>query len=131
MRNHWPGWEIKRVLTGMRVLVVDDEAIIVMLIKTFLKNGGCEVVGTATCLQDALEKARSLPIDVALLDINLAGKMSYPVAEVLQSRNLPFAFVTGYSTAKLPSGLRTTPMLTKPFQQDQLFKILHDATGSR
>jgi CheY-like chemotaxis protein len=119
------------MLTGKRVLVVDDEAMIVMLMEAFLEDLECKVVGTASSLRDALEKARSLAMDVALLDINLAGEMSYPVAEVLQSRNIPFAFATGYGTVGLPSGLRAAPVLTKPFRRDQLCDILRDATGSR
>jgi CheY-like chemotaxis protein len=119
------------MLTGTRVLVVDDEAIIVMLIEAILEGLECKVVGTATFFQDALEKARSLPIDVALLDVNLAGEMSYPVAEVLQSRNIPFAFVTGYGAVTFPSGLRVAPVLAKPFKPDQLVKILRDTiTGA-
>jgi CheY-like chemotaxis protein len=119
------------MLTGMRVLVVEDEAMIVMLIEAFLEDLECKVVGTASSLKAALEKARSLVMDVALLDINLAGEMSYPVAEVLQSRNIPFSFSTGYGTDDLPSGLRAAPVLHKPFRRDQLVKILRDVTGSR
>ena len=118
------------ILTGTRVLVVDDEAMIVMLVEAFLADLDCEVAGTALFLRDAVEKARSFPIDVAILDINLAGELSYPAAEVLQARGIPFVFATGYSVADVPIGLRAAQMLAKPFQRDELATALRNAMDS-
>lgn len=108
------------VLTGLRVLVVEDEAMLSILLEDFLSDLGCEVVATASHLEDAVEKARNLAIDVAVLDINLGGQLSYPVAEALRSRAIPFLFATGYGTLGLPEELLGTLVLSKPFNQRQL-----------
>ena len=117
------------MLKGLRVLVVEDEALISMLLEDFLADMGCEVVATAARLDDAMAKARTLALDAALLDVNLAGQVSYPVAGVLQSRGIPFAFSTGYGTAGLPDGLEGAPVLAKPFQQEQLAEVLRRMRG--
>ena len=111
-------------LTGLRVLVVEDEAVIAMLVEDSLVELGCEVVGSASRLGDALAKAQALEVDVALLDVNLAGRLSYPVAEMLQSRNVPFVFTTGYGQAALPAALQAAPVLSKPFTRKQLAEAL-------
>ncbi len=115
------------MLTGMRVLVVEDEAIIAMLVEAYLEGLGCEVVGTATRLEEAIEKAQALAVDIAVLDVNLAGRVSYPVAQILQGRKIPFVFATGYGVAALPEDLRGAPVLAKPFRQDELARALRHA----
>lgn len=117
------------MLPGTRVFVVEDEALILLMLEDYLLEIGCEVAGTAARLEDALEMARSISMDVAVLDVNLAGKVSYPVAEILLKRNIPFLFATGYGTAGLPAELRGFPVLSKPFLLDQLAKALSVATG--
>lgn len=89
------------MLVGTRVLVVEDESLLSMLIEMHLDDLGCTVAGSASCLQEALEKARILDVDIGLLDVNLAGEMSYPVASVLRARNVPVVFATGYGLAGL------------------------------
>lgn len=115
------------MLTGTRVLVVEDEAFVALLVEEYLAELGCTVVGTASRLEEALKMARTLLLDVAVLDVNLAGKLSYPVAEVLRARNIPFVFATGYGTVGLPDGLRHAPVLAKPFRQEQLGEVLRVA----
>ncbi len=112
------------MLQGTRVLVVEDEALISMMLEDFLAEIGCEVVATAARLEEAIERARTVTIDVAVLDINLAGKVSYPVAEILLQRSIPFLFATGYGTAGLPETLRNAQVLSKPFMLDQLSRAL-------
>lgn len=114
-------------LAGLRVLVVEDEAMVSMLVEEFLDELGCEVAGVASRLDDALEKARTLALDAAVLDVNLAGQMSYPVAEVLRARDVAFVFATGYGLAGLPAGLRGAPVLAKPFHCEQLAGALDAA----
>ena len=111
-------------LAGTRVLVVEDEALVSMLVEEYLDELGCEVVGVASRLEDALEKARALALDAAVLDVNLAGRLSYPVAELLRARGVPFVFATGYGLSGLPDELRGAPVLAKPFRQDQLAAAL-------
>ena len=117
------------MLVGMRVLVVEDEALISMMLEDFLTEIGCEVVATAARLPDAVEKAQTVSMDVAVLDVNLAGQVSYPVAEILRQRAIPFLFATGYGTASLPENLRGTQVLSKPFMLEQLSRALDVAVS--
>ncbi len=114
-------------LHGKRVLVVEDEALVSLLIEDFLQDMGCEVVGTAPTLEDALAKSSDLDMDAAILDINLRGQLSYPVAKILTSRHIPFLFATGYGVAGLPVDLKEVPVLSKPFGIEQLAAILQRA----
>jgi CheY-like chemotaxis protein len=119
------------MLKGLRVLVVEDEAAIAMLLEDYLECLGCQVVAVASRLDDAIEKARTLTLDIATLDINLAGKLSYPVAEILRARDIPFVFATGYGAAGLSDALQDTPVLSKPFKQAQLAAVLNEASRAR
>ncbi len=116
---------------GTRVLIVEDEALIAMLIEDYLDDLGCEIVGTASRLEDGLRKATDLQIDVAVLDINLAGTLSYPIAEVLSARNIPFIFASGYGLTALPQGLTGTPVLPKPYEQKTLVDALIGVLGAQ
>jgi len=116
-------------LTGKRVLVVEDEALVTMLLEEGLIDMGCEIADTASRLDDALEKANSLLFDVAILDVNLHGQKTFPIAEVLSSRGIPFVFSTGYEASSLPLSLQQAPVLQKPFQQQDLEQALGTALG--
>jgi CheY-like chemotaxis protein len=80
-----------------RILVVDDEPLVSMLVEDWLVELGCEVVGPARSVQEGLDMAGSADLDGAILDINLGGNNSYAVAETLERRGVPFAFATGDS----------------------------------
>lgn len=114
-------------LTGRRVLVVEDEALIAMLIEETLADIGCETVGTASDLVDALDKVRALAFDVAILDINLNGQRSFPVAEALAARGIPFVISSGYGSERLPPALQGRPTLQKPFQLSDIEQALRAA----
>lgn len=105
-------------------MVVEDEAIVAMMMEEYLSMLGCEIVAVAARLEPAKEKARTVMIDVAMLDINLAGQNSYPVADILRSRGIPFIFATGYGSANLPQELKNSIVLAKPFSMDQLADAL-------
>lgn len=111
-------------LAGTRVLVVEDEAMVAMLIEDFLVELGCKVAASAARLDAALEQARMQGIDVAVLDVNLAGQLSYPVASVLRTRGIPFVFATGYPPSNLPPEMQSAPVLSKPFTLQQLADAL-------
>ncbi len=113
-----------------RVLLVEDEAFIAMVVECYLEELGCEIVATASRLEDGLQKATDLQIDVALLDVNLAGKLSYPIADVLNLRKIPFIFSTGYGCSALPDTFSGTPVLPKPYEQLTLAQALTGVLGT-
>jgi CheY-like chemotaxis protein len=112
-----------------RVLVVDDEVLIAMLLGDMLEDLGCEVVGPALHLDMAIAMARDETFDWAILDISLEGTPSFPVAEVLRARNAPFVFASGYGAASVGSGFEDVPVIQKPFTIAQLSEAL-DALGT-
>jgi CheY-like chemotaxis protein len=116
-----------RGLDGRRVLVIEDEYMVAMLIEDMLRDLGCEVAGAASRFDDALDKARSLPLDVAVLDINLAGRPTFEIAQALRKRGVPFVFASGYGSAGVPEPLRDAPFLQKPFRRGDVNRALHAA----
>ncbi len=114
-------------LRGRRVLVVEDEMMIAMLVEDMLADLGCVVVGPAHRLEDALEMVCVEPFDVALLDVNLAGQPVYPVADALRAKGVPAIFATGYADAELREIDRGSPVLQKPFRASELAIALNEA----
>lgn len=104
----------------LRVLIVEDEAVVAMLLEDMLGDLGHEVVATAGRLDKALELAREAPIDIAVLDVNLNKQFTWPVAQILAERGVPFAFATGYGAAGLAEEWRGHTVLQKPFHQREL-----------
>jgi CheY-like chemotaxis protein len=107
-----------------RVLVIEDEVIVAMMVEDMLGELGCEVAAIATHFSQALELARGLDIDFAVLDVNLNGKLSLPVADALTARGIPFAFATGYGGKALSGIYAAAPRLQKPFQIEDLSAVL-------
>ncbi len=105
---------------GLRVLVVEDEAAISMLLEEMLFDFGCEVAGLAVRVSEAMKAIKSDKPDMAILDVNLAGEAVYPVADALRKRGVPFVFSTGYGRGGLPESYREFPVLQKPFMQNDL-----------
>jgi CheY-like chemotaxis protein len=118
-------------VAGLRVLIVEDEALVSMLLEDMLADHGCEVAGVASRLSQALEMARdpALAFDAAILDVNLSGEPIFPVAEALAARGKPFVFATGYGAGGLPEGWRNRPTLQKPFNHADVGKALAEAVG--
>ncbi len=113
-------------LKGLRVLVVEDEMMVSMLIEDMLADMGCEVVGPASRLEEAAELVKAAQIDCAVLDVNLGGQPIFPVADLLRERGAPFAFATGYGDAGLRDVDRGTPVLQKPFREGDLARVLSE-----
>ncbi|WP_431481153.1 response regulator [Pseudomonas thivervalensis] len=107
-------------LAGARVLVVEDEGAIALLIEEMLEEFGCEVVASVARLATACEVAGSVQVDLAILDVNLAGERVFPVADILRGRQIPFLFSTGYGASGLPAEYAGCPVLHKPFSQSEL-----------
>lgn len=111
----------------MRALVIEDEATILMLVVDYLVEAGIEVIDTASRIDEAMEKASRLEFDLAILNVNLMGQRSYPVAALLRTRNIPFVFATGYGRVGLPPGLEDLALLSKPFTQEQFNAAIQHA----
>ncbi|HEY8380601.1 MAG TPA: response regulator [Microvirga sp.] len=107
-------------LQGLRVLVVEDEAAISLLLEDMLLDFGCEVIGPAARLSAALDAVNRETIDLAILDVNVAGEPIYPVADALVERGIAFVFSTGYGSAGIKDAYRDRPVLQKPFAQHDL-----------
>jgi len=106
-------------LEGLRVLVVEDEPVVAMYLEDLLEALGCETIGPASRLADGLVLAGGNGFDVAILDINLGGERSTPIAEALRARGLPFAFASGYGAP--PEGFGDeVPMIEKPYREAQV-----------
>jgi CheY-like chemotaxis protein len=111
-------------LAGLRVLVVEDEMMVSMLIEDMLADMGCVVVGPASRLDEAIELMKASELDCAVLDVNLGGQPIFPLADLLRERGCPFAFATGYGDAGLRDVDRGSPVLQKPFREGDLARVL-------
>jgi CheY-like chemotaxis protein len=111
----------------LRVLVVEDELLIRMLIEDMLQELGHVMAAEAARFEEAMQAAATAEFDLAILDGNLEGNPTGPVADVLARRGTPFVFVTGYDPQGLPAAHRHRPVLKKPFQREGLDRILRAA----
>ena len=103
-----------------RVLVVEDEYLIRMLMEDMLAELGYDLAAAVGTIAEASEQAGTNDFDLAVLDVNLDGTEIFPVADILAKRGVPFVFVTGYGEGSLPEKYRGRPALQKPFQSEQL-----------
>ena len=118
-------------LVGRRILVVEDEMMIAMLVEDMLSELGCSVVGPAHALDTALNLAQNEEgLDAALLDVNLGGQPVFAVADALREKGVPAIFSTGYGDAGLRDIDRGSPVLQKPFRAGDLARALTVALGT-
>lgn len=110
-----------------RILIVEDEALVAMLIEDIVLDLGHDIAGVAGRLDDGLAKAQAFDISCAVLDLNLNGERTYPIADVLRRRGVPFLFVTGYGAAGLEPGWEDAIVVQKPFQPYELAQGLSRA----
>ncbi len=111
-------------LTGQSVLVVEDEALVAMLVEDALLDAGATVLGPVATVAEALALLERETPHVAVLDLNLAGETSTPVADALVARGIPFVVATGYGADGLPPGHDSVPVLAKPYDPDDLTMAL-------
>lgn len=117
------------MLEGKTILVVEDEPLVAMMVEDMLLELGAQVVGPASTLAQALALAESGDFDAALLDVNLNGERSDPVAALLRGRNIPYVFATGYGAHdRLEGGAET---LQKPYRQEQVAAALARALPAK
>lgn len=113
-------------LAGRRVLVADDDSLVAMGMQLALEDLGCTVVGPATTLEGALRLAAAEVVDVAVLDVNLRGRETWTVADVLLARKVPYVFTSGYGDMEAEAAARGAKVLVKPFHPDQLAPALRE-----
>lgn len=113
-----------KLLSGRRVLVVEDEMLVLMMTEDMLADLGCESVVSAATVDEALAQIGAQDFDAAVLDRNLNGDMTDAVADALDARGVPFVFATGYRTPDMLGGEADRLVLKKPFHIEQLATIL-------
>ena len=110
-----------------RVLVVEDEAMVSMMLEDMLSELGCRVVGPAASLSSGLKLAASAEVEGAVLDVNLAGEKVFPIADILATRGVPFVYATGYGRAGLRDEDHARPVVQKPYNVQELARHLQQA----
>jgi CheY-like chemotaxis protein len=119
-------------LSNRRILIVEDESLVAMLLETILEDMGCTTVGPVSNIDEALALLASDEADTldgALLDVNVAGREVFPVADLLKARGVPFVFSTGYGQGGLPDEWRTHATIQKPFTEAAVQQALMAALG--
>ncbi len=112
------------LLSGKRVLVIEDEMLVLMAIEDMLGDLGCASITVAGNVETALNLIAANMFDLATLDVNLNGTRSYAIAEALKDHHIPFAFATGYGEHGVKEGYGDRPVLDKPFSQFQFEKVV-------
>lgn len=113
-------------LPGKKILVVEDEPLVALLVADILQEAGCIVVGPAYDVNSALRLFENASPDAAVLDINLGNNQtSAPVADVLERAGIPFIYVTGYGASALRTQDRQKPRVDKPFEKSNLLRTLN------
>jgi len=117
-------------LQGVRVLVIEDEGSVALMIEDMLEELGCEIVASVARLADAHKIAATTEADLAVLDVNLEGQPVFPVAKILRQRRIPFVFSTGYGAGGLPGEFTGCPVLGKPYSMEDLQQTITSALRS-
>ena len=112
---------------GCSVFLVEDEVMIRMMVADMLEELGHSVAAEAGEIGEAVKLVQSTEFDIAILDVNVNGKVISPVADVIRAKGCPFIFATGYGSSGLPEQYRDRPALQKPFQLDALGKTIEAA----
>lgn len=117
-------------LQDRRVLIIEDESLVAMLLETVLEDLGCTPVGPASSVDEGLRLIETETVlDAALLDVNVAGHQVFPAADALKARGVPFVFSTGYGEGGLPDNWRGHPTIQKPFTEATVRIALMKAMG--
>ena len=114
-------------LSGRSVFLVEDEVMIRMMVADMLEELGYKIAAEAGDINEAMRLAQATEFDIAILDVNVNGKVISPVADLIKARNRPFIFATGYGSSGLPEEYRDRPSLQKPFQLETLGKVIDTA----
>jgi CheY-like chemotaxis protein len=120
-------WMSAAKTSGGSVFLVEDEVMIRMMVADMLEELGYSIAAESGEIGDALKLAQSTEFDLAILDVNVNGKVISPVADLIAARNRPFIFATGYGSSGLPPEYRDRPALQKPFQIETLARVIEQA----
>ena len=118
-------------LQGLRLLIVEDEAIIAMMLEDMLDDLGCAVVGSVRSVTAALDNIKEMEFDGAILDVNLRGERVDPIADALVAHGLPFIFATGYGEVGISERFKGAVVLQKPFESALLRRALLRGVAER
>jgi DNA-binding response OmpR family regulator len=110
-------------LTGKRILIVEDEALVALMVEDILAEYGAIIIGSKRTVEDGLALAKTADIDAAVLDVNVRGHRIDPVVDVLAARGIPFLLATGYGKVELPNG-QNAICIEKPYTPENLAKGL-------
>lgn len=115
---------MNKLLNGRTILLVEDEIMVLLNLEAVIADLGCTSVVTAATVAQALSLIQTETVDAAILDVNLDGAPSYPIADALAGLRVPFVFATGYSTPALGGSYGNRPVLTKPYRDEELEEII-------
>jgi CheY-like chemotaxis protein len=113
---------------GLQILVVEDESMVAMMLEDMLEDLGHEVIATSGRMAEASKLVSNASADLAILDVNLNGQETYPLADSLAAREIPFIFATGYGSSGIKAKWSGVPVLQKPFQSRDLAQAINRAT---
>jgi CheY-like chemotaxis protein len=116
--------------SGSSVFLVEDEVMIRMMVADMLSELGYSIAAEVGEINEAIKLAQSVEFDLAILDVNVNGKVISPVADLIAARNRPFIFATGYGSSGLPAEYRDRPALQKPFQIETLGRMIDQVLNS-
>jgi len=113
-------------LTGRRVLVLEEDEPVAVLLAAILKGLGCEMVGPANRIDDAIRLTISEPIDAAILDVAIGGEVTFAVADELINKGIPYAFVSGNKTPANIQRYAPVSIVTKPYSAEHIRQVLSE-----
>ncbi len=122
---------MKHVLENTHILIVEDEYFIASDLKKILAAEGAHILGPVGDLVGGLRLAEDEKVDIAVLDVNLAGSNSYPLADRLAQRKIPYMFLTGYDGWSMPEEYQDAPRISKPFCVTQVIQMIEELLERR
>jgi CheY-like chemotaxis protein len=111
--------------SSLQILIVEDESMVAMMIEDMLEDLGHKVIGTSGRMPDASKLVSNATADLAILDVNLNGEETYPLADSLAAKSIPFIFATGYGSSGIKAEWSGVPVLQKPFQARELAQAIN------
>lgn len=112
------------ILKGRRILILEEHPAIGALLAEMVSGFGCEIIGPSHKIGDAMELITGVTVDAAILDVTIKGELSFPLADELLRRNIPYAFASGNKTPESIERYAPAPIITKPYSEQHIFQVL-------